>query len=171
MESHEIDARVNGKTSSQPPGSRAVGKNTVSVLGQELAELARSLSGSLHRLSVRSGDCQIEVEWHTPSTGAVAAAEVPPAASVADDEVATLAVRAPLVGTYFAAPAPDADPFVHVGDAVERGQTLAIIEAMKMMNNVVADEPGVVSEILVSNGEPVEFDQPLVVLLPRESSA
>jgi acetyl-CoA carboxylase biotin carboxyl carrier protein len=151
MESHEIDARVNGKTSSQPPGSRAVGKNTVSVLGQELAELARSLSGSLHRLSVRSGDCQIEVEWHTPSTGvatgAVAAAEVPPAASVADDEVATLAVRAPLVGTYFAAPAPDADPFVHVGDAVERGQ------------------------ILVSNGEPVEFDQPLVVLLPRESSA
>ena len=80
----------------------------------------------------------------------------------------TVAVRSPLVGTYYAAPSPDAPPFVSVGDVVEHGQTVAIVEAMKMMNPVVAEQAGVVVEILVTNGAPVEFDQPLIAVVPAE---
>ena len=73
-------------------------------------------------------------------------------------------VLAPIVGTYYAAPSPDADPFVKVGDRVEVGQTLCIIEAMKLMNDVPAEEAGTLTQILVSNAEPVQFDQPLFVI-------
>ena len=73
-------------------------------------------------------------------------------------------VLAPIVGTFYAAPSPDADPFVAVGDRVEVGQTLCIIEAMKLMNEIQAEEAGTISQILVQNAEPVEFDQPLFVV-------
>jgi acetyl-CoA carboxylase biotin carboxyl carrier protein len=176
MPSPEIDPKTNGTSVVQSPSSaRPTNPNAVQELGQELADLARNLSGSLHRLSVRSGDCEIEVEWHPPAPVLVAAGAAPSAtdaeaAEPAGSEVAapTRALRAPLVGTYYAAASPDADPFVRPGDRVEPGQTLAIVEAMKMMNPVVADEPGLVAEILVSNGQPVEFDQPLLLILPAE---
>ena len=71
---------------------------------------------------------------------------------------------APIVGTFYAAPAPDADPFVKVGDRVEVGQTLCIIEAMKLMNEIEAETAGTIKQILVQNAEPVEFDQPLFVI-------
>jgi len=70
-------------------------------------------------------------------------------------------LRSPMVGTFYRAPAPDAEPFVNVGQHVEVGQTVCIIEAMKMMNQIEADRPGVIEAILVENGAPVEFDQPL----------
>ena len=73
-------------------------------------------------------------------------------------------VPAPIVGTFYRAPAPDADPFVKVGDRVEVGQTLCIIEAMKLMNEIEAETAGTVKQILVENAEPVEFDQPLFVI-------
>ena len=73
-------------------------------------------------------------------------------------------VLAPIVGTFYEAPAPDADPFVKVGDRVEVGQTLCIIEAMKLMNEIQAETAGTIKQILVSNAEPVEFDQPLFVI-------
>lgn len=73
-------------------------------------------------------------------------------------------VRAPMVGTFYSSPSPDADPFVSVGDKVSSGQTLCIIEAMKMLNQIHAECSGVVREILVENGQPVEFDQPLFVI-------
>ena len=76
------------------------------------------------------------------------------------------AVRAPLVGTFYLAPTPGADPFVRAGDEVEPDQTLAIVEAMKLMNPIVADEAGVVTEILVGDAESVEFDQVLMMLRP-----
>jgi acetyl-CoA carboxylase biotin carboxyl carrier protein len=75
-------------------------------------------------------------------------------------------VSAPLVGTFYAAPSPDADPFVRVGDEVESGQTLGIVEAMKLMNPIVADEAGVVSEVLVGDAESVEYGQVLMYLRP-----
>lgn len=73
-------------------------------------------------------------------------------------------VTSPLVGTFYAAPAEDAKPYVKVGDQVEKGQVLAIIEAMKLMNEIESDFSGVVAEILVENAKPVEYGQPLFVI-------
>lgn len=73
-------------------------------------------------------------------------------------------VLAPIVGTFYSSPSPDADAFVSVGDRVEVGQTLCIIEAMKLMNEIQAEEAGTVKQILVQNAEPVEYDQPLFVI-------
>lgn len=70
-------------------------------------------------------------------------------------------VKSPLVGTFYAAPSEDAEPFVKVGDTVKKGQTLAIVEAMKLMNEIESEYDGVVTEILVNNEETVEFGQPL----------
>jgi len=73
-------------------------------------------------------------------------------------------VQAPIVGTFYAAPAPDADPFVKVGDTVAPGDVLCIIEAMKLMNEIQSEHAGTVRQILVGNAEPVEHDQPLFVI-------
>jgi acetyl-CoA carboxylase biotin carboxyl carrier protein len=82
----------------------------------------------------------------------------------ADADEDLVVVRAPLVGTFYVAPHPGAAPFVAVGDAVAAGQPLAIIEAMKLMNRIDAEAAGTVREILVADGAPVEFDQPLIRL-------
>ncbi|RUO63501.1 acetyl-CoA carboxylase biotin carboxyl carrier protein [Pseudidiomarina insulisalsae] len=87
-----------------------------------------------------------------------------PAAEAAEPEITGHIVRSPMVGTFYAAPAPGANDFVTVGQQVKAGETLCIVEAMKMMNQIEADKGGVVKQILVENGEPVEFDQPLFVI-------
>ena len=73
-------------------------------------------------------------------------------------------VKSPMVGTFYRSPSPGAKPFVEVGQAVKDGETLCIIEAMKLMNEIEADAAGVVKEILVENGQPVEYGQPLFVI-------
>jgi acetyl-CoA carboxylase biotin carboxyl carrier protein len=73
-------------------------------------------------------------------------------------------VKSPMVGTFYRAASPGAKPFVEVGDPVQAGDTLCIIEAMKLMNEIESDKSGVVKQILVENGQPVEFGQPLVVI-------
>lgn len=100
---------------------------------------------------------------------AVAAPLMAPAvAPVAPETPAPVAsghvVKAPMVGTFYRAPSPDASPFVEIGKAVKEGESLCIIEAMKLLNEIEADKSGVVKEILVENGEPVEFGQPLFVI-------
>ena len=95
-----------------------------------------------------------------PAAPAPAAAEAAEPGSGAGETL----VQAPIVGTFYAAPNPDADPFVTVGDRVEVGQTLCIIEAMKLMNEIQAEAAGTVKQVLIENGQPVEFDQPLFVL-------
>ena len=70
-------------------------------------------------------------------------------------------IKSPLVGTFYAAPAEDAKPFVNVGDEVKKGQVLAIVEAMKLMNEIESDFDGKIVEILVENGDNVEYGQPL----------
>ena len=97
-----------------------------------------------------------------PSAEAPAAGEV--SATGADALPAGNVVKSPLVGTFYAAPAEDAEPFVKVGDSVKEGQVLAIVEAMKLMNEIESDFTGTVAEILVENGEAVEFGQPLFVI-------
>lgn len=73
-------------------------------------------------------------------------------------------VLSPLVGTFYLAPSPEAAPFVNIGDTVKKGQTLGIIEAMKLMNEIECEYDGVVAEVLVKNGEMVEYGQPLFVI-------
>jgi acetyl-CoA carboxylase biotin carboxyl carrier protein len=73
-------------------------------------------------------------------------------------------VGAPMVGTFYIAPSPSSPPFVNTGDAVREGDTLCIIESMKMMNHIKADQAGHIEAILVVNEEPVEFDQPLFTI-------
>jgi acetyl-CoA carboxylase biotin carboxyl carrier protein len=88
------------------------------------------------------------------------------AAPVAPAKPSGHIVRSPMVGTFYRAPSPDAKPFVEVGQRVQADQTLCIIEAMKMLNQIEAEVAGVVAEILVENGQPVEYDQPLFVITP-----
>ena len=96
----------------------------------------------------------------------VPAAAAPAAADTAEKEpeIEGNQVKAPLVGTFYAAPAEGADPFVSVGDKVKKGQVIGIVEAMKLMNEVESDFDGTVTDILVENGEMVEYVQPLVVI-------
>jgi acetyl-CoA carboxylase biotin carboxyl carrier protein len=95
------------------------------------------------------------------AAAAPAAAEASPAARPRPNEHV---VTAPMVGTYYASPSPGAKPFVEIGDEVKVGQTLCIIEAMKMMNQIESDKAGRVTSIMAQNGDPVEFGQPLFVV-------
>jgi acetyl-CoA carboxylase biotin carboxyl carrier protein len=96
---------------------------------------------------------------------AAAAAPAPAATEAAAPAVpAGHQVLSPMVGTFYRSPSPDAKSFVEVGQTVNAGDTLCIVEAMKMMNQIEADKSGVVTAILVEDGQPVEFDQPLVVI-------
>lgn len=83
------------------------------------------------------------------------------------EDLGYIEVVAPMVGTFYRAPAPDAAPYVQIGDSINEGQTLFIIEAMKMMNEVESEVQGVVKEVLVENGQAVEFGQPLILIDPK----
>ena len=89
-----------------------------------------------------------------------------PAAPVAVEEKPGVYIKSPMVGTFYRAPSPGSKPFIEVGQTVKAGQTLCIIEAMKMLNQIEADKSGVVVEVLVDNETPVEFDQPLFAIEP-----
>ncbi|RUR91675.1 acetyl-CoA carboxylase biotin carboxyl carrier protein [Pectobacterium polaris] len=95
---------------------------------------------------------------------AAAVAPAPVEAVAAPAAISGHIVRSPMVGTFYRTPSPDAKAFVEVGQHVNVGDTLCIVEAMKMMNQIEADKSGVVKAILVENGQPVEFDEPLVVI-------
>jgi len=99
-----------------------------------------------------------------PMAPAVAAAPGAGASAVQSPAEARHTLNAPMVGTFYRAPAPDAKPFVEVGQQIKEGETVCIIEAMKLMNEIEADASGTVVEILVENGQPVEYGQPLFVI-------
>ena len=99
-------------------------------------------------------------EARPPATSAAAAA----APAEADAGQEGHVVKAPMVGTFYRSPSPDAKAFVEVGQAVKEGDTICIIEAMKLMNEIEADASGTVKAILVENGQPVEYGQPLFIL-------
>ena len=146
-------------------------------LVRELAELLTN--NALTEIEVTDGDRRIRVaRGHSPVLGATAApaapaaAATPPAAAqpapqaaeAAVEEVAGTTIKSPMVGTAFLAPQPGASPFVEVGTAVKAGDTLLIVEAMKVMNPITAPAGGVVRKILVENAQPVEYDQPLMII-------
>jgi len=95
-----------------------------------------------------------------PAASAVPAEAEPAGRALPDGHV----TRSPMVGTFYAAPSPDAPPFVKVGQTVKAGDTLGIIEAMKMFNPIEAEVAGTVTAVLVENGQPVEFDEPMFVI-------
>lgn len=96
-----------------------------------------------------------------PLAAAQAAIQNSETVADADSESEGMIVKSPLVGTFYAAPSEDADPFVSAGDLVKKGQTLAIVEAMKLMNEIESDFDGKVAEVYVENGQAVEYGQPL----------
>jgi acetyl-CoA carboxylase biotin carboxyl carrier protein len=151
------------------PGNGAMRVDTKLV--RELAELLSA--NELTEIEVADGERKIKVRREAApliaatapqAAPAASAAAAPTAAPAAADEVAGNAVKSPMVGTAFLSPEPGAKPFVTVGGPVKAGDTLLIIEAMKVMNPITAPAGGVVKQVLVSDGQPVEFDQPLVVI-------
>jgi acetyl-CoA carboxylase biotin carboxyl carrier protein len=147
--------------------ARLPAQEAMDLLCQGLADAVRVVPGVPSRASVRFGHASIEVEW--PAVPAADAAAAAPSAGAAPAVAAERHVlSAVLVGTFYRALEPGAKPFVQVGDLVEPGQQVAIVEAMKLMNPVVADVRGRVVEILAGDAEPVEYGQPLLVLEPEE---
>jgi len=146
-------------------------------LVRELAELLHE--NGLTEIEVEDGDRKIKVarepapqfgpQFGSAPPAAYAPALSAPAVQGKEDlgvapEAPGAAVKSPIVGTAFLSPQPGSEPFVSIGDTVKEGDTLLIIEAMKVMNPITAPEAGVVKEILVADAQPVEFDQPLVVI-------
>lgn len=99
-----------------------------------------------------------------PQVQITPAAEAPAPVPAAEKKASGNTVKSPIVGTYYASPAPDKPPFVRVGQRVKKGDTLMIIESMKLMNEIQSDFDGEVKEILVNNGDAVEFDQPIMII-------
>ncbi|RTL27262.1 MAG: acetyl-CoA carboxylase biotin carboxyl carrier protein [Burkholderiales bacterium] len=104
------------------------------------------------------------VQQAAPMMAAPVAAAAPAAEAAAPVEETGHVVKSPMVGTFYRSSSPGAKPFAEVGDAVKAGQAVCIIEAMKIMNEIEADKDGVISKILVDNGQPVEYGQPLFII-------
>lgn len=113
-------------------------------------------------LPVASAPVAVPAQMVVASADAAPAAAAPAAAPAA--ELSGHVVKSPMVGTFYRAPNPGASPFVDVGQSVKEGEPLCIIEAMKLLNEIEADKAGVIKQILVENGEPVEYGQPLFVI-------
>ena len=103
-------------------------------------------------------------EFHPPAPVPAHTGAVPPARKPAEEEDGLHMINSPIVGTFYEAPSPGAPPFVKPGDAVDAGQVLCIIEAMKLMNEIESDAAGTVKAVLVENGQPVEYGQPLFII-------
>jgi len=176
-------ARAREKKAARAPRPTAKAPVNAAAAGFDLVELRHLIrlvqKTGIGELELNAGGRSVRISA-TPSGGAtfvpapaVATATAAPRAAAptavaapaepAGDEKA---ITSPMVGTFYRSPAPDADPFVEVGDVVELGQTVCIIEAMKLMNEIEAETKGRVVKILVENAQPVEFGQKLFLLEP-----
>lgn len=157
-------------------GGRSSGMNVDTKLVRELAELLnetglteievedddrkiRVARGGVVSMAPAMAAAPVQVHGSAPSSAAPA-----PAAEQAPAQDHANALKSPMVGTAYLAPEPGADNFVKVGDSVKQGDTLLIVEAMKVMNPITADKSGTVQAILIENAQPVEYDQPLVII-------
>ncbi|MDR5867091.1 acetyl-CoA carboxylase biotin carboxyl carrier protein [Halomonas koreensis] len=131
--------------------------------GEESVRISRHPNGTAYPQAPAAG-------WPAAPAPAQPAAPAPQAAAPAEPAADPSPgyqgheVLSPMVGTFYRAPAPGAKPFAEVGQSVKKGETICIVEAMKMMNQIEADRDGVIEAILVEDGEPVEFEQPMVVI-------
>ena len=138
---------------------------------EQLVELLRE--SGVGEIRVRQGETEISIKARPEVAAPQAVPAVQGVPEVAEPEPSPEmdglhAVRSPVVGTFYRAPAPGEDTYVEVGDTVSAGQTLCIVEAMKLMNEIVADVSGEVVEVLAENAGGVEYDQPLFYLRPDE---
>lgn len=141
-------------------------------------KLAKIVSANeLSEISISCGECNIKIKGKKPAPQTVIAgmgasapvaapAEAPAAPAQKADPAAVEGnvVKSPIVGTFYQSPSPDKPPFVKVGDTVKKGDVIMIIESMKLMNEVQSEFDGVVERILVSDGQAVEFDQPIMII-------
>jgi acetyl-CoA carboxylase biotin carboxyl carrier protein len=132
----------------------------------------------IHEIEIHEGEESVRITRSASGTAPVAPPPAPAAAPVAPaaatpvsaeepappPEIEGHRVTSPMVGTFYRAPSPGSNSFVEIGQAVEVGETLCIIEAMKMLNPIEADQAGVIRDILVENGNPVEYGQPLFII-------
>ena len=162
--------RVDDVDAASPPDH-----DLIRLMWQEARDLLKRLEGSaVRRMSVQAGQYKVEIELGgyaeaAAPRGAPGAVGGEPARLTVPDT--RMAVVAPLVGTFFRSPQPGAKVFVEEGDIVEAGQTVGIVEAMKIMNQVASEHRGRVAEIAAKDGEWVEFQQPLMYLEPLESGS
>jgi acetyl-CoA carboxylase biotin carboxyl carrier protein len=168
MTSDAFLADLNGIVE-DPPDQR------LSALRAQATRLVEEVAGPLKHVALRDGDCAVELTWADPVPEVAGAPTVPVTVSdtasdtvldSAPDEADLCTVVAPLVGVYYAAAAPGAQPFVRPGDYVSVNQSVGIIEAMKLMNEITTGTAGIVTAVLVTNGEQVEFGQELVRIRP-----
>ena len=140
---------------------------------KQVVDLA--MAHDLAELEVESGGLRVRViRRHAPAVAAQAAAapaalpQAEGAERAAEAAPGTVTIEAPMVGTFYRATSPEAAPFVSEGDTIKEGQTLCIIEAMKLMNEIESKVTGRVLKIFVENAQPVEFGQPLFLMEPRK---
>ena len=136
------------------------------VEGEESVRLSRGNSGGMVMAPPAMNPHVQAAAWSAPQAAPAPAAAAPVEADTPEEESVPEGelVRAPMVGTFYAASSPETDAFVSLGQQVKEGETMCIIEAMKMFNQIEAETSGTVVAILVENGQPVEFDQPLFVI-------
>ncbi len=145
------------------------------MTNREIKDLMRFFDGSdITKVKIKNGEFSIELQKGFEGGTVVATAPVavatPAVASASTDTLASVAevsgdsIKSPMVGTFYSAPAPGADAFVKVGTVVKKGQTVAIIEAMKIMNEIEAEFDCRIIEIPLNDGQPVEFDMPLFMV-------
>lgn len=163
-------ATAKKKTGATAPGSKTPGSKGSDKRVRELAKLLKETG--LSEIEIEEGGLRIRVTAGgvvaapiaAPAAAPVAATTGQPAAAAEPAGPHPGTLVSPMVGTAFVAAEPGADPFVKVGDQVSAGQTVLIIEAMKVMNPIPAPNAGKVIEIMISDAEPVEFGQPLMVI-------
>ncbi len=137
--------------------------STELLIEEEGIKIKLSKSGKSTQV-VQQVPAQAQVFVPQPQAAASTHEEQPAPVAITKTDKHT--IQSPIVGTFYSAPSPDSPPFVEIGTHISEGQTLCIVEAMKLMNEIESDVSGIVEEILVKNGNPVEFNQPLFVIKP-----
>jgi acetyl-CoA carboxylase biotin carboxyl carrier protein len=125
--------------------------------------------GGISELDLSTGDMTIRLRGQSASVPVSSPPGQAPVVESNDEEPGHV-VTSPMIGTYYSAPSPGEAPFVHVGDEVEVGQVVGIVEAMKIMNEIISDRAGVVLEVMVENAQPVEYGSPLIRLADQTDS-
>lgn len=144
-------------------------KDMINLMNENgLTELEIEKEGVRIRLKKGAGGIERMVEYVPPHSGAVPAPVKTETAPAAKPEKNTVDIKAPMVGTFYRSPSPEAPPYINIGDNIEVGQVVCIIEAMKLMNEIKSEVKGKIVDIQVDNAEPVEFGQVLFVVEPAE---
>ena len=132
-----------------------------------IQRLGTSGNGQQHQAVIHAPAPSAPPPQHAAETAQQANSTAPPAPSESKDTAKLVAIKSPMVGTYYSAPAPDADPYVSINEKITAGQVVCIVEAMKLMNEIESEVSGRIASIEVENAQPVEFGQTLFLVDPQ----